>query len=419
VTVRAAVLALTCAVLGALAPVSVHAQADRPRAEVLPALSAIDWSRRPVLLLTMGQGDAVFEKFGHNAIALWDEVAGAPLVYNWGMFDFDQPNFLGRFLTGDTKYWMAPATIEETVAQYVYLNRTMVAQELALSPAQQRRLAEMLRENAREANKFYRYDYYLDNCSTRVRDALNAVTGGAIERQLRPLPGDGSYRWHTRRLLAYSMPMYFGAQLVLGVRADAPLTRWEEAFLPQSLAASMRRIELPSGDGLPARLAVVRQDTLLLSARELEPTSVKGGMLLRAILLGAVLAGLCWLIGTFFGRVGTGAAVLTWSLVSVLLGTVLLLAWFATRHTFMRDNPSVALFNPAWLIGIVLAWLVWRARVSRRAAGALRILLLVAVVGAAGAAMAGATSALEMAALILPTHAVCAALVRNARGMVA
>lgn len=84
----------------------------------LRAQPPIDWSTKPVFLMTMGQGTEVFERFGHNAIVVWDDVMGQPLVYNWGMFDFDQPNFIARFLTGDTKYWMEPRTLEGTLAQY-------------------------------------------------------------------------------------------------------------------------------------------------------------------------------------------------------------------------------------------------------------------------------------------------------------
>ena len=141
-------------------------------AGVLPAQRTIDWSTKPVLLMTMGQGDEVFEKFGHNAIVVWDDAAGEPLAYNWGMFDFNQPNFLGRFLTGDTKYWMEPRSFERTMRDYQALNRTVTVQQLQLTPAQKTRLLALLAENATEENKFYRYDYYRDNCSTRARDAI-------------------------------------------------------------------------------------------------------------------------------------------------------------------------------------------------------------------------------------------------------
>jgi Domain of unknown function (DUF4105) len=368
------------------------------------AQGTIDWSTRPVFLMTMGQGDQVFEKFGHNAIVVWDDAAGQPLVYNWGMFDFAQPNFIGRFLTGDTKYWMEPATLERTMRQYQYLNRTVTVQPLQLTPSQKTRLVALLAENATEANKYYRYDYYRDNCSTRARDAIDAVTGGALRRAMEAQPGQGSYRWHTRRLLAYSAPLYYGGELVLGVDADAPLTGWQEAFLPRSLAASISRIELPAAEGLPQRLLAGPVDTLFRAERAVEPTTVSGRVPMAAV-VGVVLALL--LVGLArLGRVAAAIAIGGWSLVVSVIGVVLLLAWFATQHVFMANNPSVALLNPVWLIGLVAGVMIVRGGVTIAVRSALRWLLVVAVLGTAGAVLLGhGTAALEIAAIVLPVHA--------------
>ncbi len=372
--------------------------------DALPAQAEIDWSTRPVLLMTMGQGDAVFEKFGHNAIVVWDAAAGQPLVYNWGMFDFAQPNFIGRFLTGDTKYWMEPSSFESTMQQYRSLNRTVTVQALQLTPTQKAQLVALLAVNAREENKYYRYDYYRDNCSTRARDAIDAVTGGALTRAMHAQPGQGSYRWHTRRLLAYSAPLYFGAELVLGVDADAPLTGWQEAFLPQSLSESVKRIELPAAEGMPARIIAGPVDTLFRATRGAAPRAVTPRVPIAAALglaFGLVVLGLSRL-----GRGGAVIAIALWSLLVALVGTVLLLAWFATQHVFMANNPTVALASPAWLLGVAAAVMVMRGGVPTGVRSALRWLLVIAVIGTAGAVLLGhSVSALEMAALLLPGHA--------------
>ncbi len=373
-------------------------------ASPLPAQREIDWATKPVYLMTMGQGDEVFEKFGHNAIVVWDDAAGQPLVYNWGMFDFAQPNFIGRFLSGDTKYWMQPFSLMQTLRLYQQLNRTVSLQELQLTPSQKTRLVAMLAENAKEENKYYRYDYYRDNCSTRARDAIDAVSGGALKRAMTAQPGQGSYRWHTRRLLAYSAPLYFGSELVLGVDADVPLTGWDEAFLPQSLSESVKRIELPAAEGLPARLLAGPVDTLFRADRGPEPTDVRWRVALAAlagVMIGVVLTGMIRI-----GRVAAATAMAVWSLVITVLGTGMLLAWFATRHVFMANNPSVALLNPAWLLGLVAAVMVLRGGVPKGVRSALRWLLVIAVIGMAGAVLLGhAGSALEIAALVLPAHA--------------
>jgi hypothetical protein len=121
------------------------------------------------VLYTYGPGLEVFEKFGHIALAVVDSQTGEDVAFNWGMFDFNQPNFYTRFLTGDTKYWMAGYRTAEFNAMYVAQDRTIRKQRLNLTPAQRGALYEFVAWNAREENRYYRYDYYNDNCSTRVR----------------------------------------------------------------------------------------------------------------------------------------------------------------------------------------------------------------------------------------------------------
>ena len=160
------IVALLAALLGSQSPVL--SQTPAPASQ-----SAVPGADLTVYLMTMGSGDKVWERFGHNAIRIVDASSGTDSVYNWGTFDFDQPNFLSRFLTGNTLYWMEGATIAETMAKYQYLNRSVWVQELDLTPAERAAVRDFIAWNARPENLYYRYDYYLDNCSTRVRDMID------------------------------------------------------------------------------------------------------------------------------------------------------------------------------------------------------------------------------------------------------
>src|SRR5687768_5124125 len=157
-------------------------------------------SELTVYLLTIGQGDEVWELFGHNAIWIKDRSDGSDITYNWGMFDFAQPNFLGRFLTGNTQYWMEGIPLESMLQAYTQRNRSLLAQELNLTPAQRLSLKESLEENARPENKFYRYDYYRDNCSTRLRDMLDRALGGQLQTATTTRITTETFRSHTQRL---------------------------------------------------------------------------------------------------------------------------------------------------------------------------------------------------------------------------
>ena len=134
----------------------VDAQLDSARAVRGRSLS--------VSMYTYGPGDQVFERFGHVALAVTDANTGEDIAFNWGMFDFAEPNFIWRFLTGDTRYWMAGYRTFEFNAAYQAQNRTIRKQVLNLSPMQRGALFDLLMWNALEENKYYRYDYFNDNC---------------------------------------------------------------------------------------------------------------------------------------------------------------------------------------------------------------------------------------------------------------
>src|SRR5882724_7761657 len=149
------------------------AQADtatpsRPEGEPRVAEAAPD--APAIALLTMGPGDHPFSKFGHVAIVVRDPVRRREDVFNYGTFTFDSPWLIVDFLKGKLRYWLSVDSLAHTVAAYRRQGRSVLLQELAIGPEQSRELAVFLWENAQPENKYYRYDYYLDNCSTRVRD---------------------------------------------------------------------------------------------------------------------------------------------------------------------------------------------------------------------------------------------------------
>ena len=139
--------------------------------------------------MTMGPGKAVWERFGHNAIWIHDPERGTDQAYNYGLFDLRQEKFLVRFLQGRMWYWMQGFPAQAYVELYRRANRSVWIQELEMPANAKRELQEFLEWNERPENRFYHYDYYRDNCSTRVRDALDRALGGRIQR-LRRDPSD-------------------------------------------------------------------------------------------------------------------------------------------------------------------------------------------------------------------------------------
>jgi hypothetical protein len=386
-----------------------------------------------VYLMTFGQGDAVWERFGHNALWLHDPARGTDVAYNWGVFDFAQPNFLGRFLTGDTRYWLQTEDARQMAAQYGTLDRRrVVVQELALADRQKAELRAFVDWQAQEENRYYRYDYYRDNCSTRVRDAIDRALGGAVRAALRGVPTNTSYRSHTRRLMAGDAATYTGIQLALGRPADAPIDAWEESFVPMRLASHVERVRVPGPDGQPRPL-VLRTDTLYaVPEREPEratPPSYALGYGAAGLALGAALLAL--------GRAGAagrrgadaGFAVLAglWTLLTGLAGTALLLAGTVTRHVFMGRNENLLAVNPVALLLFVLLLLAVgfrraapRARWSGRAAMVAAVLAACTLLGAVLSVIPGiGQRSTELFALLLPVHGALWWALRGRRAAVA
>ena len=328
-----------------------------------------------VYLVTFGPGEAVWEKFGHNAIWLHDETADYGVAYNWGMFSFDQPGFVPRLMKGRMLYWMAGYEINAMVNAYVQSNRSVWAQELNLTPVQRDSMRAFLDWNAREENKFYLYDYFRDNCSTRVRDAIDRATGGALQRALKPAVTDETYRTHTANLTYTDVPIYTGLMLAMGPRIDRKLTVWEEGFIPMELMESVRSVRVRGADGSDQPL-VLSERTLFTSTEAPATTQDAPNRTVGYTIVGAILGGLLLLLG-YYSRNKRGIALLlaiiigVWCLAVGVFGTLIALLWAFTDHVVTYNNENLLQANPLSLVLMVFApaavmgkawarrWAVW------------------------------------------------------------
>ena len=330
---------------------SPHAGAQRTAAvdtATVPFASGGD-DEIQVLLMTMGPGDAIWEKFGHNAIWIRDPRTGMDVAYNWGVFDFAAADFLPRFLRGDMRYWMEAYPAGPMADHYAASNRSVWVQELALTPAQKRELVTFLEWNARPENRFYRYDYFLDNCSTRVRDALDRVLGGRIRAATDTVPTGTSYRSHTRRLSEEELPMRVGMDVVLGGRGDRPISAWEESFLPMQLREHLRLVQVEAPDGT-MRPLVAAERQLFAATRPPEaerPADLTIPFLVAGIVGALMLAALATAGSTRAGaRTGFVVTAIVWSVAAGMVGLIMVLTWTATDHVFMYRNENLLQLSP-------------------------------------------------------------------------
>ena len=295
-----------------------------------------------ISVLTFGPHEHPFFKFGHNAI-LVRQGGQQGLVFNFGTFQFDSIDLLPKFLRGRVTYWLSVAPEAETLEYYAAANRSIVQQELSLSPAAKQRLWESLKENAKPQNRGYLYDYFRDNCSTRVRDAINRATDGAV-KAVGATATKSTFRSHALRMTADYLPEYIGLYLVLGRVADAPITRWDEAFLPEKFQQLIRDVRIPGPTG---EVPLVRKESLLFAARREPPPSEAPNNLPYFLLVGLAMGGSFALLGFStkrwkrLPRIKLGVLLALFGLLAGLIGLFFLLFWLFTDHIATHANANI------------------------------------------------------------------------------
>ncbi|MEJ7734499.1 MAG: DUF4105 domain-containing protein [Polyangiaceae bacterium] len=324
-------------------------------------------------VLTMGPGDGPFEKFGHNAIWIHDRLVDEDYVYNFGTYAFSSSDLLGKFWAGRLKYWLSRRkSIEATVRSYQRDNRTVVAQKLDLDAEQKDRLFEALEVNLEPENRYYKYDYYLDNCSTRVRDAVDGVAGGAL-RQVAQQPARHTFRGHTLRSTADLLAEYLVLDAAMGSFIDRPIDSWAEMFLPAELQAGLGRARLRGADGIERPL-VVEEEVLFQATRPdkaVDPPRWMPSVLVAGAAIGGALAGLGALARTGRGgaRVALGSLVALCGAILGFLGCFYVFGWAATDHRVTWANENILQMTP-WTIALAILGVgvaLGRPRATRRA----------------------------------------------------
>lgn len=347
--------------LGALAPVALALLTL-----AAPARAQEPGSSLRISLLTWGQGDAVFELFGHNALRVRDLATGEDLAYNWGMFTFEEPQFLQRFLSGNNRYWVEAFPTTWLLGIYAQQDRQTHEQDLALTPAQRLAIASYVRTNALPENRYYSYDYFRDNCSTRIRDVLDRALDGTLQGRFTALRTTWTYRSESVRLTAPDGLAQAGIDLALGPRADVPITAWESMFIPMRLRDHLREVTVPSADG--GTQPLVAEERVLHAATRTPEAGERRGLSLGA--WGPVIGAWMLILAPFGAasrkRTRIPAAVMTtlWYVVTGILGMALLGMWLFSAHIFWFRNLNLLLLSP---LGLIAAFPVARAIVRGQA----------------------------------------------------
>lgn len=317
-----------------------------------------------VSLVTIGPGRIYWQRFGHNAILVRDTRDGSELLYNYGIFDFTESNFLLNFLRGRMRYSMIGQEPRAELAQYASEGRWIDLQALNLAPARRAELREFLEWNRRPENAKYTYDYFLSNCSTKVRDALDRASGGALRAHTIGRSRGFTFRMQALRLTAPDFWLARGIHAGLGPYTDRPISFWEEAFVPMELARHARDVRIVDDSG--ASVPLVAAERRVAQAKLADPGEMPPqwlwGFALAGLALGALVYATSLVRAKAAARIAFGTLALGAWLLATIGGLLLLGLWLLTEHRSAWANENLMLFDPLCLLLLPAAFAAFRAR---------------------------------------------------------
>lgn len=184
-------------------------------------------------LLTCSPGEEIYELFGHTAVRYRNITTGEDLVINYGIFDFDTPNFILRFVRGETDYMMGITPFRYFINSYAMRGSSVLEQQLDLTTGEANKLDSLFRVNYLPSNRIYRYNYFYDNCTTRARDRIEEALADSLFYSA--IEEGTTYRQWVKRCTEGHPWADFGINLCLGAEADKSLNNRQQMFLPMNL----------------------------------------------------------------------------------------------------------------------------------------------------------------------------------------
>lgn len=301
-----------------------------------------------ISLITCGPTQTeLYSAFGHSALRVYDPVKQLDLVFNYGVFDFDQPNFYFNFTRGNLLYKLSVGHFPSFRAYYISEDRFLHEQILNLDSTQKQAYFNFLQWNARPENADYLYDYFYDNCATRIRDGLLKVLQKDIKIDSNYTEGGETIRALCDMYLQDQRWGDLGIDICLGLPMDKKVGTWEYMFLPDYLEEAFSATQIRSTDTSNWK-PLVKKHNLLYTAK----STAVDAPLISPFVAGALML----LIALFFTM---------WSyqdprkarffdlflfLVFGLIGLLLIVLWFFTNHQAAANNLNVLIFLPTHLL---------------------------------------------------------------------
>ncbi len=301
-----------------------------------------------ISLLTCDPGSELYSAFGHSAIRVLDMSSGRDMVFNYGTFDFDTPFFLYKFARRTLDYQLSVTTYANFIQAYANEKRSVKEQALSLSLKQNLALIEFLEVNMLPDRRSYRYDFFYDNCATRIRDAIELAVGRELDwNEPEEVEEPKTFRNLIDEYILSNVWADFGIDLALGAVIDVEASPFDAQFLPDYMAESFARAEIVAEDGV--RRPLVKDTREILTFPPAQPAS--WGLFNPYVLLWliAILFGVITYLGFKRKRLYIGYDVGLFGVLGIL-GVVIFLLWFGTEHIATKSNWNLLWAFPGHLI---------------------------------------------------------------------
>jgi hypothetical protein len=304
-----------------------------------------------VYLLTCAPGNEIYSLWGHSALRVVIQAAKTDRVYNWGVFDFNTPNFAWKFAKGRLNYMLGVYNYDVFIRDYFLENRSVISQKVNLTTVEKLRLMILLEENMKPENRNYRYDFIYDNCSTRIRDIFEKLIG---DKLIYP-PDDPEFTPTFRDQIGIytkaSPWTKMGIDLLVGTPADKKAFFRNKMFLPNDLQRGLTAVVI-NRDRKMVPLLQGMETLLDLPAAEWESPLYSSPIFVFTLLF--IL--LVFLSARFrFSSVMTYIDIAIFLIFS-LIAIVMVFFSFFTDHVETRSNLNIIWFNPFLLL--CLWWII-------------------------------------------------------------
>lgn len=303
-----------------------------------------------ISLLTVAHGEDAYNIFGHTAVRVYDTTTGMDEVYNYGTFDYSTDNFLLKFLRGKLEYQLAIQANDRFLQVYHYEGRAVKEQVLDLDEDSKNKIYSFLKTNYQPENRLYLYDFFFDNCSTRVRDIFESqLAGFTISAETNAMKR--TYRQLLDEYLQGLDWTDFGIDIIIGSIADAEADQRAQTFLPDYLHDWAKRVHYQK-DGQSTQL-VKRENQVL--AIDLKTHS---SFLITPFRLFGFLAFIELLLFLFGQKATSWASVIKWydilGYVAIsFTSLVVLFMWFFTDHQACGENYNLLWANPLFIFILI------------------------------------------------------------------